>query len=276
MGNHEKSRTDPNDVNVVVHYVTGARKNASGEYEKLKPPSCKPTAASIKQKLYDVYSRQINCWFDTLTCVEHTVEWDIGTDSAWGTAEHPINSSHLETFNNDLDLGGNMDGESLSTPLNTRISVEEQKLLDLKAGQTNVDIDVFVVGGCWSVTAHEGRGGILYVDKGIYAGLTRRPRAACYIAGSQVTGDQSIPEDEMLQTIAHEIGHVIIGPGHPDLDVGSGPAPLKGTNHLERLMHSDVVVKKKAGCLDRNLIVKKEWDAADEWLFQKIDQKEPQ
>jgi len=68
----------------------------------------------------------------------------------------------------------------------------------------------------------------------------------------------------VLEVIAHEIGHVIVGDGHPDQ--GGGPAPLLGTARVERLMYSDLDGKIQVGALNKNLIVKKEWDAAEEWL----------
>ena len=49
-------------------------------------------------------------------------------------------------------------------------------------------------------------------------------------------------------------------------DTDSGVAPLAGTIRLQRLMFSDEDVKKAAGELNTNLLVKKEWDAAEEWL----------
>jgi hypothetical protein len=73
----------------------------------------------------------------------------------------------------------------------------------------------------------------------------------------------------MLFAIAHEIGHVIIGPGHPDQ--GDGSAPLPGTALVERLMFSVIDSKVASGALDKNLLVKGEWDAADEWLVGNVD-----
>lgn len=65
----------------------------------------------------------------------------------------------------------------------------------------------------------------------------------------------------VLETIGHEVGHIFFGAGHPDelLLVDSGPAPLRGTDHTKRLMYS-------ANKKDSRLIVKKEWDKAEEWL----------
>jgi len=64
--------------------------------------------------------------------------------------------------------------------------------------------------------------------------------------------------NDVCKTIAHEIGHVMIGPGHPDLN--NGPAPFPGTDHSVRLMVSTPQKKESM------LLVKAEWDAAESWL----------
>lgn len=75
---------------------------------------------------------------------------------------------------------------------------------------------------------------------------------------------------EQLQVIAHEIGHCIVGVGHPDQ--GAGIAPLKGLLPLnavnERLMVSGEKTRRpNFGCR----LVKGEWDMAEIWLHTNID-----
>jgi hypothetical protein len=62
-----------------------------------------------------------------------------------------------------------------------------------------------------------------------------------------------------MRTLAHEIGHVICGSGHPD--EGYGPAILPGTDHCKRLMCSGNVKHDST-----SLLVKREWDMAEVWL----------
>jgi hypothetical protein len=71
----------------------------------------------------------------------------------------------------------------------------------------------------------------------------------------------------VVTTVAHEIGHIIIGSGHPDegdMQSGneSGAAPLPGTDRTKRLMYSQQASEPPS----RQQLVKKEWDAADDWL----------
>jgi hypothetical protein len=75
-------------------------------------------------------------------------------------------------------------------------------------------------------------------------------------------GFENMPEERKniaLRTLAHEIGHVICGVGHPD--ERSSIANLPGTDHSKRLMCSGNIWPSGSG-----LLVKREWDAAEVWL----------
>lgn len=65
-----------------------------------------------------------------------------------------------------------------------------------------------------------------------------------------------------MHTIAHEVGHLIVGPGHPDEpeETNRGLAALIGTDHSHRLMVSGKQESRrdKLGLQ----LVKTEWDAA--------------
>ena len=63
-----------------------------------------------------------------------------------------------------------------------------------------------------------------------------------------------------MEGIAHEIGHVLVGYGHPD--ESRGAAPLPGTHLPNRLMVSGNGYSVFRG----SLLVKGEWDAAEKWL----------
>ena len=77
--------------------------------------------------------------------------------------------------------------------------------------------------------------------------------------------------DEVSYTCAHEIGHLMVGSGHPDkyLPPGNtgGIAPLQSlplTKRMTRLMAAD-------GTTESKLLVKSEWDAAEQWLIENVD-----
>jgi len=74
----------------------------------------------------------------------------------------------------------------------------------------------------------------------------------------------------VLETIAHEIGHVLVGYGHPDSGAFPGKAGIEGSDHGRRLMRSGGRDKSRMG----TLLVKKEWDLAEEWLNDNIKDEE--
>jgi hypothetical protein len=260
------------EVKVVVHYVTGQKKDpATHEVVASRPPSTKPTATEIVEKLYDVFGRQINTWFSSLEIVDDAIDWDIGLPADWGSPTYPIASTAFEQFDRVLELGGNTDSPLPPEGINGLICVEEERLLGLRDSAKNANIDVFVVGGCWIIQLNQGIGGTLVYDDDFSAGRTNAHRKVVFVAGETQLNDSPVPKDEMLETIAHEIGHVLIGSGHPDLPSGPGPAPLVGTDRVKRLMFSSLTGKKNAGMLSTNLLVKKEWDAAEAWLHTNID-----
>ena len=76
------------------------------------------------------------------------------------------------------------------------------------------------------------------------------------------------------QVVAHEIGHLMVGQGHPDSYSLSRPedggnAPLQSLPIEER--------KKRRMCTAErtgHLLVKTEWDLAEEWLHEFPDKRE--
>ncbi len=248
------------DVKVIVHSVTGAKKDtATGAFKNLKPPETEITDQQIKDKLYQVFSRQINAWFSDLEIVEHTIDWDIGKTSDWGTPEFPITESSFDPYNRILDLGAN-DQDEGEDP---KPRPEEKRLLELIDPASEADIHVFLLGGCWGIQIHEANGINFEHGDSIADGWTDRSRNIVYVASEDRDGD-AIPTDIYLTIIAHEIGHIFAGSGHPDQH--GGVAPLSGTNHLERLMFSNMKQKAAAGALHKNLLVKAEWDHAEDWM----------
>lgn len=69
----------------------------------------------------------------------------------------------------------------------------------------------------------------------------------------------------VARDIAHEVGHLMFGKGHPDDPAFPGIAPLIGTNPSNRLMYS-------AGGANTKLLVKTEWDSAESWLIEHVDE----
>ena len=70
-------------------------------------------------------------------------------------------------------------------------------------------------------------------------------------------------KQEFLDTVGHEIGHILFGAGHSDEKFVSnrGVAPLPETDHRKRLM-----CKGANSTPNSRLTVKAEWDEAEEEL----------
>jgi hypothetical protein len=107
------------------------------------------------------------------------------------------------------------------------------------------------------------------------AGMTRRTPNVILIDGKQ---------NEIITTIAHEIGHCMIDYGHPDPSTDPltialaklpgtkppkrGPAPHDGIGTAEwkkRLMYSATLP------VSGKTMMKSEWDAAETWLHKNVD-----
>jgi hypothetical protein len=74
---------------------------------------------------------------------------------------------------------------------------------------------------------------------------------------------------DVLETLAHEIGHVMIGPGHPGIPhPGDGVAGLSGTDQKKRLMYGGFAEQNPN---EDTLLVKGEWDYIEQWLTDVVD-----
>ncbi len=105
------------------------------------------------------------------------------------------------------------------------------------------------------------------LDEDLYGIASGNPPFAVVNAG--LPEIPARPPQQVIETIAHEIGHVLIGEGHPN--EGGGRAPLPGTDHSKRLMSTLAV--RSAGA---KLLVKNEWDEAEAWLKDNPDRREQQ
>jgi hypothetical protein len=189
-------------------------------------PDLIPTEDAIEDHLNDVFAKQLNAWFDV----------------SIPRNPPPANDTYfryLADQRTDGDIAFNV------ASLNS-ISIDQQKVLDQTGPDIESNIRVFMISAI----------GI----QGGY-GLTNRIGRTCWVAGQKTSVSYDSPED-VLSTIGHEIGHVLVGYGHPD-DPGTGnPADLDGTNNSMRLMCSG----DNRDRLNGKLLLKAEWDAAEAWM----------
>lgn len=228
-------------IRVAVYKVIKA--DASGNHEFT--PNLVPDEDELEDYLNDVFLPQINTAF--WVKIEPTplvVNWD------------------TENANESLD-GTNSDG-TLSDEQGS-IEAAKNALLQQQAQEPdylpfNADITVYMVGGRKPIDTNA-------------TGLSNRENRICWVIGNPVefmNSSNLLPYDPVsgpVHTIAHEIGHILVGPGHPDQTYLPGPGRLPGTDHRQRLMCSGNIAKLIPG----KLLVKGEWDAAEEWLSEFID-----
>lgn len=134
---------------------------------------------------------------------------------------------------------------------NELTSTDQQKVLDKVGTLTTTDIRVFIIANA---------GTFLVQNQGLAYGFTNRSAKTCWILGKS-TGDYN-SQEHLKSTIAHEIGHVLTGYGHPDSSSQRNSAPLDGTDRSLRMMCS----RPNRSQQDGRLLVKKEWDVAEIWM----------
>jgi hypothetical protein len=90
-----------------------------------------------------------------------------------------------------------------------------------------------------------------------FAGFADPDSNMAAVVTRDASGQRS--DQKINAAIAHEIGHILIGEGHPDQN--DGYAPLEGTDRSQRLMNSGY-----SNVPGAKLLVKTEWDRAEIWL----------
>ena len=161
-------------------------------------------AESLQTELNRTFGWQVNAWFNVV-----------------------VKGPEVTVVDYDIDH----DGWLRACKADLTISDEEQKIVDNVALDPSADIHVFYANR-WIGTSEtppttpgsEEQSGILGATPKDDNKVFLSPRAYPY------------GEAEITRVIAHEIGHVMLGPGHPD--EGKGIAPLEGTDRTKRRMYS--------------------------------------
>ncbi|GAA5480835.1 thrombospondin type 3 repeat-containing protein [Haloferula sargassicola] len=200
------------------------------------------TPTEIGEYLDDLYGKQVNAFWDVNVSGATQpipVNWDVATGADFQQPDAPKPAPG----NGSLDSNGR------------DIGTEQNKILTSAGTDADVDINAYLVGGADEIADWQVRNGTLGAG-GSYRGFAHPDSRTIWLSGNM-----GLSKRELLNTLAHEIGHVMMGGGHPNQ--GGGPAPLAGTRYSDRLMFSDPFHR---GPARRRLLVKGEWDAIDAWL----------
>jgi hypothetical protein len=235
-------------VKVAVHKVFGI--DAHGNQTE---PINYPAMSDLENYLNQVYGRQANAFFQ---CVSYDEKGDLGTGIKF--------DSFPENAPDRIILGDMNDPE-----LQAAIPHPKSGGVILTA-----NIDVWVIGG----------GVLIMADgqPGYGSHLGAEGEGKVIISGdlpNYIATPPMVPAQILLfHLIAHEIGHVMIGSGHPDQGTGgaslrwnmsfSNPAWRPDPRDKNRLMCSGNYVDfTKPG----KQLIKKEWDLIEAWLKKQED-----
>ncbi len=218
------------------------------------PPAFDPSAEEVQNYLNKVFESQINAVFE---CERKSVTIPLDFDSATGS-EFGAPADKLPAKNESLDVKETLHSSETDEITRNR---DEQK-----------NINIYLVGGVkhmrfyrWDAqkqalvsllglnTDHQPQDSAGFTDLG--------NRRIFIESGSAVIGNGG------MDTIAHEVGHMLFGEGHPDKHEGPAPLPNAPTVLL-RLMASGQDLKPSDG--SARLTVKGEWDKAKEWFDKEI------
>jgi len=236
------------ELDVTVHMIAKATPG-----ESVRSPVNQFTESELSDFLNRIYKDQANIKINLTLKNEVPVDYDISDHNDFWSDEGQINAR-----NGIFDIRYN-EGTSL----------EEQAILQASPESPN-SINIYVVGSDYiSPVAHRTyQGRYLGGSHGELSGLARISERRVWIDSGDFqvgTVDFNQPNDEVMQTIAHEIGHILIGAGHADQpnDVVVYPCIVPNTDPAIRLMVSGD--GQEEGKVSRTLL-KCEWDKISEFF----------
>jgi len=235
-------------LDVTVHMIAKATPG-----ESVKSPVNSFTESDLSEFINRIYKDQANVKINLTLKDEVAVDYDVSDHADFWADEGQINAR-----NGIFDIR-----------YNEGISLEEQAILQASPEVPN-SINIYVVGSDYiSPVAHRTyQGRYLGGSQGHLSGLARINEQRIWIDSGDFqvgTVDFNQSNEEVMQTIAHEIGHILIGAGHADQpdDVIVYPCIVPNTDPAIRLMVSGD--GQEEGKVSRTLH-KCEWDKVSEFF----------
>lgn len=131
--------------------------------------------------------------------------------------------------------------------------------VEISAGRRVGNIQVYVLGGY---------DGIYDVEQPVllYGGMANPQNAFAWMGINRLKSGNADDRKGWLTTLAHEIGHVFVGAGHPNIGREPGIAPLANGLAVESRLMNNAFLMNPAKALTRRVLIKAEWDEAEGWL----------
>jgi hypothetical protein len=179
--------------------------------------------------------------------------------------------TQLETFLNGIfkpQINASFQVNVVTTPLTLNWDVNGDEFLNLNANQDEQSDEQLAILAAIPTPAPASNinvfilGTTMPISGDAWGATTVAPRT-CWLVGDAVFNTRTLAK--LKADIAHEIGHVLVGPGHPDQ--GGGHASLPGTDHNRRLMCSGGKQAANPG----HLLAKVEWEWSEAWFNKEED-----
>jgi hypothetical protein len=225
-----------------------------------KDPVYLPTKQELDDYLTNIFKPQVNAAFNCDIEEIDPVAFESEAGDDFGGPSNAIWENGYQTLDQFGNGQGEMDDVSESYDASRSINVY---LVGGVGGGQKVEWDP----ATQEVQARENSNG----QPEVWIGTSDVAGRRCWVIGGSNDGTTpGITPESIRDTLGHEIGHVIVGAGHPD--DGGGVAPLPDTPHVQRLMCSGPRRKTDGAS---KLLVKAEWDEAEEWLRLFVDTPQP-
>ena len=185
--------------------------------------------STIRTKLDQIIAYQTNAWFD--------VDFKNGEEADYldGTEVVPVG-----------------DEMNIVTQYTLATGTKEKAMLSA-FNDSNADIKIYLTDG----VSYRLPVGTVQAGLSGYSYPSQDPTSGVY-ENSCIVETDGHNNDDIADSLVHEVGHILVGGGHPDQNGGAAPLPSLASDHIKRLMHSDVG--------HPGLLVKSEWDKAEKWL----------
>jgi hypothetical protein len=198
-------------LNVVVHPIGSV---ISGQPDD--GPDMLPTQVQLEAYLNRVFEQQINVDMDVTILPQRNVAWDVATATSYTGRTFTIPAHASVPGDRRFDIRG-------TSPEYTAVATHSEP----------GDLHIYVIGGVNDMVA------IVYAgtsEVGIspdnLLGYAEPTLNQAFVNGEKYT------VDSVMHVIAHEVGHILVGMGHPDHNGGPAPLGLGLEESKKRLMCS--------------------------------------